>query len=426
MHEAWLPREHSLHRPRHGRRQLTALGSALVFFVAPTLMWIGGMRPTEIENHKLAVLPSIVDGWGFFTGMDKWSTDNLVFRAGAVQATDWVSRTIFGEPAPFDQGGGGAPGGPLNGSPSGGESEERPDPTEGTDQAGFRRVVEGSNGWLYFGSDALSKCRPQQPLDTTVQQLTMLRAAVEASGREFVLVPVPDKSTMVPEHLPETYPGKDCAAAVTPDLWRKLIRVGGGMDIRPRLQYAADRYKHPVYYPLDTHWTHEGAIEMVSAVAEELQLGVSDRWQVQPEDEYTSPADLPPLIGRKGDNSATLYKLKPDGKTDRTTQGAKELEEPVHRTSKPLRGTVTKPTAVLGDSFLLTGSHYFSAAFTDVTMQYYHSAGANPDQVIKTMADNEVVVLQVVERNIAAGVPEVLDETFIAKAAQELAKRPIK
>jgi acetyltransferase AlgX (SGNH hydrolase-like protein) len=425
VHEAWLPREHSLHRPRHGRRQLAALSCALVFFAAPTLMWVGGMRPAEIENHVLAGFPSLAGGWTFFTGMDDWATDNLVFRAGAVQATDWVSRTFFGEPAPFDQGGG-APSGPLGGAPSGDSTD--PDPggqDEGSDQAGYRRVVEGSDGWLYFGKDTLNKCEPDQPLDTTVAALAQLRRVVEDSGRTFVFIPVPDKSTMVPEYLPDTYPGKDCAAAVTPDLWRKLMRVAGGVDIRPRLQGEAEELGRPVYYKLDTHWTHEGALEMVGAAAEEISPGISKRWQRSVQEQYSNPADLPPLIGQKGDNVATLYQLKPDGKTSKTSDGADKLDKPVHRTSDAVRGMVTKPTVVLGDSFLLTASYYLPGAFSDVTMQYYHSMTQHPDQTIKTMVDSDVVVLQAVERNIAAGAVEVLDPDFLAKAGQELAKHPI-
>ena len=426
VHEAWLPREHSLHRPRHGRRQVTALSCALVFFAAPTLMWVAGMRPSEIENHDLAGFPSAGDGWAFFTGMDSWSTDNLVFRAGAVQATDWVSRTFFGESAPFDQGGG-APSGPLGGTPSDDGTEPAPGGADedGADQAGYRRVIEGSDGWLYFGKDTLNKCEPAQPLDTTVAALAELRRMVEDSGRKFVFVPVPDKTTMVPDYLPDSYPGKDCADAVTPDLWRKLLRVASGVDIRPRLQGAADRLGHPVYYKLDTHWTHEGALEMVGAIAEEVTAGISERWKLQIQETYSNPADLPPLIGQRGDNTATLYQLKPDGKTNRSGDGTDKLDKPVHRTSNAVRGMVTKPTVVLGDSFLLTSSYYLPGAFSDVTMQYYHSAPQHPDQTIKTMVDSDVVVLQAVERNIAAGAIEVLTQDFLTKAGQELAKHPI-
>jgi hypothetical protein len=431
VHEAWLPREHSLHRPRHGKRQLTALVSALVFFATPALMWIFGMRADEIENHKLASFPSVTDGWGLFTGLDDWATDALPFRGGAVNATDWISETFFGEPAPFDQGGGGGPTGPLPGSPTEDQpQQDQTDPTEGeTDgsgQAGFRDVVNGTDGWMYYGRDTQSKCRPIQPLQQTVAGLRKLRQVVEASGREFVLVLVPDKTTMVPEHLPDTYPGKDCAQPVTPELWQQSIGIAGAVDMRPRLAAVADEYDKPVYYPQDTHWTSEGAIEMLRTVSDEIRPGTTRSWQVQRKDTASVQADLPPLIGKKGQNQVVNYRLRPDGRYDRVRKNTTDLLNPRHFTSKQLKGMISQPTAVLGDSFLVGASGYLPAAFSDVTVQYYRGAENRPDDVIKTITDSEVVVLEVVERNVAAGAVAVIDQGFVDKLGPALAKHPIR
>ncbi|MFL6119759.1 alginate O-acetyltransferase AlgX-related protein [Actinophytocola sp.] len=431
VHEAWLPREHSLHRPRHGKRQLTALVSALVFFATPALMWVFGARADEIENHKLAAFPSITDGWGLFTGLDDWATDNLPFRGGAVDATEWISETFFGEPAPFDQGGGGTPTGPLPGSPAEEEPrQDQTDPTEGetdgTGQAGFRQVVNGTDGWMYYGSDAQSKCRPLQPLHQTITQLARLRHVVESSGRTFVLVLVPDKTTMVPEYLPVSYPGKDCAAPVTPQLWQQAVGLAGAVDMRPRLQAAADRYGKPVYYPQDTHWTSEGAIEMLRTIADEIRPGATKTWKVQRKDTSTVQADLPPLIGKKGQNQVVNYRLRPDGRYDRVRKNTTDLLNPRHITSKQLKGMIDQPTAVLGDSFLVGASGYLPAAFSDVTVQYYRGAENRPDDAVRTITDSEVVVLEVVERNVAAGAVAVLDQGFLDKLDQQLVKHPIR
>jgi hypothetical protein len=425
VHEAWLPREHSLHRPRHGRRQLTALVSALVFFSAPAFMWLVGMRPTELENHELAAFPSPADGWGFLTGMDGWATDNLVFRSDAIVAAGWVSRTFFGEPAPFDQGNSG-PAGPLPGSPDEKPSSEPDNPENEPDAAGYRRVIEGEDGWLYFGQDVIAKCVPQRPVEETGAQLAKLRAAVESSGREFLLVAVPDKSTMVPEHLPDDYAGKDCARKASSPLWRELSTVAKAIDMRPPLQAAAEQLGRPTYFPLDSHWTNEGALELVRQVAERLDRGVTDDWKVSQRGRRGSTADLPPLIGRDGDNEGRSYRLYPDGKTDRTAGAVNDLREPVHRTSEPLDGMVESPTLLLGDSFSLPVSAFLPAAFSDVTQLYYSTVDSDPGLVARTMADNDVVVVEIVERNIARGALGLLDDSFIDLVRQELRKRPIR
>lgn len=431
VHEAWLPREHSLHRPRHGKRQLTALISALVFFATPTLMWVVGMRPSEIENHELASFPSPGDGWGFFTGLEGWATDNLVFREEAISAADWVSRTFFGEPAPFDQGGG-TPTGPLPGTP--GEKDTDPEPGQngpidtppGSDQGGYRQVVEGAEGWLYFGGDALAKCKPIKPLSETIGQLAKLRDVVERSGRTFVLVVVPDKTTMVPEYLPERYPYKDCATPIGPQLWQQSIEVAGSLDLRPRLDAAAQRYGRPLYYPQDTHWSTEGALEMVKAVAQDIKPGVADKWRIQRKSDSQVPADLPKLAGRSGDNHVITYRFKPDGQYDRARKATTGLIDQKRYNSTELEGMVYAPTVVLGDSFLVNASAYLPAAFANLTMQYYRAAANRPEEMIDSFTDARIVVLQVVERNVAAGAVDLLDQAYLDRLDEELQKHPVR
>ncbi|MDQ3786153.1 MAG: hypothetical protein M3422_02785 [Actinomycetota bacterium] len=422
VHEAWLPREHSLHRPRHGKRQLTALVCAMVFFSAPTFMWLFGMRPTELENHELASFPSPLDGWAFFADMDTWATDNLVFREEAIQAADWVSRSLFGEPAPFDQGGG-PPAAPLPGGPEDNGTDHPGAPDE---SAGYSRVIEGRDGWMYLGLDTSNKCLPKQPIEQSVRQLDALRDVVEASGRKFLLVVVPDKTTMVPEYLPDTYPGKKCASEASRELWHELNAQAGAVDMRPVLQAASDVVKRPLYFPLDSHWTDEGALTMVRQIADRIDDGVSADWRISRAGTRTAEADLPKLIGKHGENRATHFRLRPDGWTDRTGSHIRDPREPVRRTSTPIDGMVRERTLLLGDSFMLPASAYMSAAFADVTQLYYNMIESDPAMVASTIADNEVVVMEIVERNIALGTPAMLDSEFIAQLRQELKKHPIR
>jgi hypothetical protein len=86
-----------------------------------------------------------------------------------------------------------------------------------------KRVVQGADGWLYYGFDADAKCQRTHPLSETIGKLNERRKAVEDSGRKFVFVVPPDKSTMVPQFLPASYPGKDCAKAAEDPTWNQLV-----------------------------------------------------------------------------------------------------------------------------------------------------------------------------------------------------------
>ncbi|OLR95570.1 alginate O-acetyltransferase AlgX-related protein [Actinokineospora bangkokensis] len=426
VHEAWLPREHSLHRPRHGPRQKLALISALVFFALPTVLYAVGVRPAEIENHPLAGFPGLGDGWGFFRDFDPWATDNLSFRPAAIAVADGVSRGVFGEPPTFGQqevdtgplGGGPTP------APAPGRRVEQPG-QQGPAQAANATVIEGTDGWLYFGGDMSAKCQPSRPFAQTVDLLKRLQRAVESSGREFVLVVAPDKSTQVPEHLPANYDDKECAAAARDRLW-KLIEGAQTFDMRAELQGVARGLGRPPYYRLDTHWTDEGALAMTRRVAEEVRPGVSATWTTSPRARFAVGADLPGIQGKRGDKEGTIYSLRPDGESDRTQEPRTNLSTPFHRGSEPVQGTIDKPTLFLGDSFTGVSVPYVSAIFTDLTVLSYLSSVDRPADTIAQLADNEVVVFEIVERALAVGGGSWLTDQFINDVQAELATRPIR
>lgn len=426
VHEAWLPREHPLHRPRHGGKQLIALVSALVFFVTPTLLWVFGVRASEIENHALAAFPSMSDGWGFFTDLPTWATDQLSFRTGAIEAADGISRGIFGEPLPHDQGGT-SDTGPLPGGPPPANTDiPGPEVNSGpTDQAGYRQVIEGKDGWLYYGIDAESKCKPTRPLSDTIAMIEQIRNIVVASGRQFVWVVPPDKSTMVPQFLPSSYPGKDCAQAAEAPTWSKLD-AAGTLDLRPELRQIAQQLRRPVYTPNDTHWTDEGGLSLTRNVADAVQPGVTQTWKSPPIGTYTGVADLPKLIGKSGTKTSVLYNLDPDGRTDRAGPIVTDIETPAVHTAAPITGTVNKKTLVYGDSFSIASSRYLTGAFSDLTLLAYSTPKTTVAQAVDQFVHNDVIVLETVERAVSAGALPFFDNGFIGQLRTALAQHPVR
>lgn len=425
VHEAWLPREHALHRPRHGGRQLTALICAVVFFATPTLMWVFGARPGEIENHRLAGFPSPGDGWAFFTGLPTWATDQLTFRAAAIHAADGISESIFGESAPHDQSGA-TNSGPLPGSPppAGGE----PAPVNGgsgpLDQAGYRQVIEGSNGWLYYGIDAEAKCAPTRQLAETLARIKELRDIVEGSGRKFVWVVPPDKSTMVPQFLPSSYPGKDCQQAAEAPTWAQ-VDGAGAVDLRAGLQEAERQLGHPMYPSNDTHWTDEGGLVMAAATANAIEPGITQTWKWNPVGSYTVAADLPPLLGKHGDKTNVVYDLRPDGITDRAGK-ITEIDTPVVSSGPPLTGMVGKKTLIYGDSFTMASSRYLAGAFSNLTMLAFYTNKTSQDQAIDAFVNSDVVVLETVERSVSGGYLPFFDEGLLNSLRAKLAAHPLR
>jgi hypothetical protein len=422
LHESWLPREHPLHRPRHGRRQTAALICAALFFATPLLALAVGIRPDQFENRRLADFPSLSNGWGFWAGLAPWASDQLVFRESAVKAVDAISRGVFGEPPPFNEHGQtpGDPNGPL------GPITVKPR-TEDNNVAGVPQAIEGKNGWMYLGDDVVTRCKQAMPLESTMSQLRKLRAGVEASGRRFVLVIAPDKTTMVPENLPDTFVGQDCTRRVTEDLWRRLDAESFFVDLRGDLRDWAARLGHPVYPQLDAHWGDEGGLALTKALAERVQPGITSGWVITPGAPWRAPGDLPPLIGRGGSIEGQSYAVKPAGTTDQTRDVTIDFTKPLHLNTASGSGTITEKVGYLGDSFTNRSLRYLAAGFGDLTVLHYPKSARDDGKASGEMlAENEVVIVELVERTVAAGNSTMLAPSVVDGIISELARRPLR
>lgn len=421
VHESWLPYQHPMHRPRHSAKQRTALTCAALFFLTPVLALLVGVRPAEIENHRLAAFPLPTDGWGQFTELPQWAIDHLPFRPVAIGTADWISRGVFGEPPPFNSPTAPGPGGavsPVAPPVAGAPSDRQPG------QAGFGKVIEGKDGWLYLGEDIANKCRPAQPLDDTVAQLNRLRQAVEASGRWLVIVVPPDKSTVVPQYLPDGYAGKGCAASLREQFWDRITTEAGAIDLRGQLEEEADRVGHPVYFQQDSHWTFEGGLVMTRALAEAIRPDITETWRVTPGPNWRRGADLPALVGRSGESVGRHYSLAPDGRYDRTDRAQNDFRSPLHLTSSPTTGTVTNKVTMFADSYSQFAKPFLAAAFNDITIVHTDTARRDMATAGQLLVSSEIVVVEVVERHLATGLSQVTDPAFVDEMSRALANNP--
>ncbi|MFJ6670431.1 hypothetical protein ACIQMJ_04905 [Actinosynnema sp. NPDC091369] len=420
--ESLLPREHALYRPRHGKRQHTALTLAVLFFCLPAFLLVAGVRPAEFENRQLAAFPSITDGWGFFTGMEKWAADHLPLRSQAVAAADGISRGVFGEPYPFGQK---RDTGPVPGSVP--EQQAQDEPLTGVEiprASGFPVVVEGQDGWLFLGYDVQAACQPNKTVDEVFGALNRLRAGVEASGREFVLVVAPNKATVVPERLPASYLGSKCYDKARDEFWRRLAPETGALDLRDDLGTAAAKLGGPVYSKIDTHWTHEGGLVMVRAIAEAVEPGSTARWRETKAAVVDVPGDLPTLFGRTQTRPVQTYDLAPDGRTVRSKQVRDNLREPKRFTLPAGAGGVKPKVGLIGDSFAFTVASYFVGGFSDVSLVHSDLVGTDPARVGRMLAEQDVVVLEAVERSLVGGINTALSDSAVDAIVRELAERP--
>jgi alginate O-acetyltransferase complex protein AlgJ len=421
--EAWLPNQHSLYRPRHSPRQRAALSCAIAFFLVPTLAFVFGVRATSFENRPLHEFPSVSDGWGFFTGLSGWATDHLALRQAGVNTANGIGAGVFGDPPSVGQG---TPLGPISGNAPGAPPPKGPDPHR---YITYPPVVFGSDDWLYLGADVGNKCNATMDVDTLIARLQLLRTLVEQSGRRFELIVPPDKSTMVPEHLPASYAGKDCSLARTAEFWRRVPPATKMIDLRSELVKTATRVGHPIYDNYDTHWTYEGGVAMAYAFAERLNPGVTATWQTKPGATQTWPADIVMLLGTKKDRTLLRYSIAPDGTKDRSRYVASDFRTPLNLkqpdAGTPAIGVVTAKVGLIADSFTQFASPFLAAGISDLTIVHPETVAKNAtENTANFLVDRDVIAVELAERNTAGGGSPLLDEQVIDDIGKVLAQNP--
>ncbi|MFL6142717.1 MAG: alginate O-acetyltransferase AlgX-related protein [Labedaea sp.] len=425
VHESWLPREHTLYRPRHGGQRV-ALTCAVVFFTIPLLTLVLFGPSQANENRRPNPFPGIAAGWGFFTGLSPWADDHISFKAQSVQVSDFLSRNVFGEPPRYDRNDRLPAPGPVAPPVPSSPRPSEPRPQTAPPAAGFSSVVEGRDGWLYLGFDIQGKCQPSQSMDEVVANLIRLRQAVERSGRKFALVIAPNKTTMVPENMPSSYGGKECAASATRHFWDRMTNEVGIVDLRPALNDESVRARRPLYFRQDTHWMFDGGLIMTRALADRLQPGQSSTWRVLPGPVLTFPADLPTLIGASGQDTAMRYRFAPDGNGDRTNWINTDFRTPLTLQSSPVTGMVTVKTAMLADSYTQFASGYLAGSFANISITHVEDLGKDPGGVANRLADADAVVVEVVERHVVAGVSPITNPAYLNPIISALAARPVR
>jgi hypothetical protein len=403
------------------RRPIAVL-LALGFFFGPFVAFVLGERPQEIENRALAEFPSPGEGWSFFPDFSSWATDHLPLRGRAVEGHAVVSERLFGEAPSYGSGSGG---GPLAGGPS---AEE--EAGEDADTV-YPRVIQGDEGWLYLGEDVAKLCRPQRTLDDTMAQLDRLARAVESSGRRFVLVVAPDKSTIYPDALPETYAGQECADRRREAFWHAVREAppAGFVDLRGPLEEEQRRSGTPVYRQTDTHWASGGAVVYARELGRALDPVLAETSEVVKTGTVRRAGDLGPMVGRRTVDEWQGRELRRPGVApvgrDALEWPDLPLDAPVTLTNSSTGAPLYQPRSLLlGDSFTNASRPDVGGLFAEVSLLHSEVAATLPQVTADAMADADVVIYEIVERTIASGRGALIDEPALTTIERTLAQQP--
>ena len=401
--------------PHRQKIALIPLVVALVFFFSPAAAFVLGDRAATIDNRPLANLPSPADGWAFFPDFNTWANDHLPLRSEAVEGGTELSEAVFDEPPPYGQTGAAA-----------------------ADGVQYPQVIDGEDGWLYFGGDVSAPCNPVRSIDETIANFQRLEAAIRASGRTMVLAVVPDKSTMVPEHLPDQYAGEQCASARKEAMWEGLTSAGLPLvDMRDPLAAEQEHFDEPLYRPHDSHWNRRGAGVFVEEIVGRLDPALVGGQPGQPG--LPSPfvegadvelnGDLGTMLGTPTTDPAVGVTVERPGVTvaiDGVTVDHNDIDG-MERVPVTVDGSSTGAplipgrTALLGDSFSAGLPPLVTPFFDSLTLLHNQ---ASAEALTQTIVDSDTIVVQIVERSVAAGEVQLATPAVVDVIEQSLAANP--
>jgi len=165
-------------------------------------------------------------------------------------------------------------------------------------------VLPGTDGWFYWlGEDGQSLAGhfrgtadfPQRDVDATVAELGRRLDWLAAQGIAYVVVVVPEKFTIYPEHLP-AWVARSTAPSPLDRVRDAIVRDGrvNFIDLRSALREAKARER--VYFKTDSHWNFNGAVVgyevLMRAVIKALPPGTLTDFAPAPRPAYVPGVDF--------------------------------------------------------------------------------------------------------------------------------------
>ncbi|MCR5770224.1 MAG: hypothetical protein K6G87_03190 [Butyrivibrio sp.] len=266
-------------------------------------------------------------------------------------------------------------------------------------------VIVGDNGWLFYtghennDEDPLadyegSNLYSQEELETIASNMIEARDFLAASGKEFVITMVPNKSRVYSEYMPAACGevSQDCRLN---QVYQYLSENTDLTIVSPYSDIMAYKEAHPetqLYFKYDTHWNNFGAYVAAQSISRVWGFEMPDLDTVEQVYVDSDTYDLARMINL-GDN------LKEQAPIATAYSGHMAKVE-ILSDGMSFTGTVESGTAdnrklyIIGDSFSALLFPYLACHFNSSQSDMYY----NYTYTSLENYDPDVVVFEVVER----------------------------
>lgn len=354
---------------------ISALFAAMI--TVPVVIFATGVRPEPNQNRPPTPLPELsvsgILGRELTPQLDAYLEDAVIIAPGAAAAQAWTDVALGDSPSP--------------------------------------KVTLGQSGWLYYTLSLNKPCIAPSGVDDFVDRIARAERIVNATGRNLVVAIAPDKATIIPEFLPED---DDSCVAEVAQVLGELDEPQALLTIWEEMRRARAN-ERPIYFRLDTHWTHAGAAVMAQAIVDTLTPGGWDPAGVRKVATVEHEGDLTVLLGLPSteptDELATVLSGRDQSEEVRALYSATGA---VHEGAKAVDFSTTGNPIVAGHTLVLHDS--FGWSLTPMLSPYFESSTFIRDNDPGTFAlyDDVAAAATIVDVVVQRSIQEVFFDQDLA------------
>ena len=265
-------------------------------------------------------------------------------------------------------------------------------------ESGNSQVVVGKEDWLFFGEtlpDYLGKLNySKEELEQMGEKLLQIQNHVIASGGKFLFICAPNKNTIYSKYMP-WYLLKNPQESNGQQLIEVLQEKGVNyIDVEKILD---QRVGYNVYYQSDSHWNYQGALLIYNEIMKRTGIENYEEYENADWEEKTFIGDLTPLYLPKAKVSEkALFPI---------ISNNYHSKKPFRSFNDLLIETQNNNNhysmLVLRDSF---GEQIFPF-LANYIGELVYKRSYNYDQLLNETLDYDMVVIEIVERELSQLLP---------------------
>ena len=272
---------------------------------------------------------------------------------------------------------------------------------------GLGDLTVGKDGWIFLMDEAAGET-PKKFITEMGTHAVKIAKTVKSSGREFCLIPIPDKSTLYPEYTGwvQRLCDRGSRRAEFPSALQSAFSAAGpGLESCYCPLWAVfAKHKQAnqelLFWPTDSHWNSRGMTVGLRHVIEHLApalwsdsvvtSGGLQAFRSDLRSTYMLQQDFPSEqvdIIRRGD-------WEPRRVENVTVPGY--AMDPIVRFTNDNPNVIKGRTVIIADSFVLGAMSHWSPWFEDVTFIHYNYTGSA--ELYRRMKESDRILFIVVER----------------------------